>query len=678
MSFLQPLLLAALPLAALPIVIHLVNQYRYQSVRWGAMMFLLAAQRMSRGYTKIRQWLILAFRTLAVLGLILAISRPLSSGWLGLAAGGRADTTLILLDRSPSMQQQTAGGGSSKLDTARRQLAETLRTLGSSRWVLIDGLEEVPRELADPDELLTLPQADGISAAADIPAMLDAARSYLEVNPAGRTDIWICSDLRENDWQSGSSRWEALRDAFQKFGPLVRFHLLAYAEPAAENVAVRVTQARRQGTVGDTEGELRLSVRLLGSPDGDAPRESEAAAGDASGASGRFTLPIEFEIAGVRSVHTVEWNGVQFDLQDHRLPLAPGQERGWGRVSIPADANPADNEYYFVFGPPVTRRTVLVAEDPAAMRPLELAAAIPSDPGAEYQVDVIPSDQLRTVPWEEVSLLIWQGALPEGETGELIEQFLSRGGHVLFFPPERVADSEFLGVRWKSVPTDDTPRAVATWRGDQDLLAQTLSGAALPIGEIQVRQHVELSGEFTTLATLAGNRPLLVRAITDRGAAYFWATTPSPSHSSLARDGVVLYVSLQRAIAGGAEALGDTRHLPAGPSEELTTRSWRKLAGGEGGLSTDYLLHAGVYADETRLWAINRTESEDRATIVPPEEVLELFAGLDIRRVDEQAGSLASLVQEVWRFFLVTMLAALVTEAALSLPRRRAAAGGTP
>src|ERR1700749_1164149 len=105
MSFLQPMLLAALPLVALPIIIHLINQRRYQTVKWAAMMFLLAANRMSRGYSRLRQWLIMLFRMLVVAGLILAVSRPLASGWLGLAAGSRADTTIVLLDRSPSMEQ---------------------------------------------------------------------------------------------------------------------------------------------------------------------------------------------------------------------------------------------------------------------------------------------------------------------------------------------------------------------------------------------------------------------------------------------------------------------------------------------------------------------------------------------------------------------------------------------
>src|SRR3954463_1817619 len=121
MSFLQPMLLLALPLMALPIIIHLINQRRYQTIRWAAMMFLLAANRMSRGYARIRQWLIMAFRMAAIATLIFAISRPLAGGWLGLAAGGRPDTTVVLLDRSPSMQQGGATG--SKLETGRRQLA---------------------------------------------------------------------------------------------------------------------------------------------------------------------------------------------------------------------------------------------------------------------------------------------------------------------------------------------------------------------------------------------------------------------------------------------------------------------------------------------------------------------------------------------------------------------------
>src|SRR6516165_5286757 len=143
MTFLQPFLLVALPFVALPIIIHLINQRRYQTIRWAAMIFLLAANRMSRGYAKLRQMLILLFRMLAIAGLIFAVSRPLSSGWLGRIAGSRPDTTIILLDRSPSMRQQGPGTVISKLEAGRQQLARTLAMLGSDRWVLIESTSPV-------------------------------------------------------------------------------------------------------------------------------------------------------------------------------------------------------------------------------------------------------------------------------------------------------------------------------------------------------------------------------------------------------------------------------------------------------------------------------------------------------------------------------------------------------
>ena len=99
MNFLQPFLLYALPLVSLPIIIHLINQRRFQTMKWAAMMFLLAANRMSRGYARLRQYLIMAARMLAIAGLIFAISRPLTGGWLGRAGGGKPDTTIELLKK---------------------------------------------------------------------------------------------------------------------------------------------------------------------------------------------------------------------------------------------------------------------------------------------------------------------------------------------------------------------------------------------------------------------------------------------------------------------------------------------------------------------------------------------------------------------------------------------------
>jgi hypothetical protein len=73
------------------------------------------------------------------------------------------------------------------------------------------------------------------------------------------------------------------------------------------------------------------------------------------------------------------------------------------------------------------------------------------------------------------------------------------------------------------------------------------------------------------------------------------------------------------------------------------------------------------------LVAVNRAVAEDHAPVLPDDRVSALFQGLDFVRVDDQAGNLAGLIHEIWRVFLMVMILALITEAALCLPRRPAA-----
>ncbi len=650
MSFLQPLMLAALPLIALPIIIHLINQRRYQTIPWAAMMFLLAANRMSRGYARIRQWLILAMRVLAVAGLIFAISRPLVSGWLALTGG--ADTTLILLDRSPSLRQQEAGTVTGKLDSGRQQLARMLGLVGSSRWVLIESTAHAPRDIDSPESLLHLPETEPADATADLAAMLEAAYQYIQTNKTGRTEIWICSDLRKNDWDAESGRWKTLRDQFLELPQRVRFHLLAYPDAAANNVAVRVTNVRRRQT--SDAAELLVSFRLT--------QEGDTA--------GNVTVPVHFEIDNARSELPVDMTGKSVDIQDHRIPLEKTQERGWGKISLPADANPGDNEFYFVFDKPALRQTLIVSDGSAYARPLELAAQISPDPMFQDVSEIVAPDQLAVVDWEKLSLVLWTASLPDGPEADALQVYLDRGGQVIFFPPREPNGNEFLGVRWQGWSDSPSPMMVESWRTDADLLANSQSGASLPVGRMEIFKQCGFAGEATPLAVLKDGSPLLARAATPRGGAYYCTTTAAFGDSSFAADGVVLYILIQRALTAGAAGLGNIRDVVAGEIGADQTVEWQPLAVADAALSTDYAFHAGVYGSGEKLFAVNRSAAEDQAAVLDDARVRELFQGLDFSRVDDRAGSLQSLIEEIWRAFLFIMIVALIVESALCLPRK--------
>jgi hypothetical protein len=537
-------------------------------------------------------------------------------------------------------------------------LVRSLKTLGSARWVLIESTSNRPRALESPEALLNLPSTEPTSSPADLPAMLQAAHDYIQSNRAGRTEVWICSDLRANDWDAQTVRWQSLRDAFLQFPQGVRFHLLAYSQPAPSNLAVRVTNVRWQKT--SDGAELLVSLRL-----------------SAEGASeAQRSIPIEFEIDGARSLLNVEMSGATFDVKDQRIPLGRGRQQGWGRVSIPADSNPADNDFYFAFGQPAPRETIIVADDAQAVRPLQLAASIAPLAGLQSSAEVLSVDQLPAVEWERVALLVWQSALPDGETARQIDDFVARGGQVIFLPPRVPDDTSFAGVRWLAWNESTADSAVDSWRGDQDLLAHTASGAALPVGQLQIRNYCGLEGEMIPLAALRGGDALLARVATNQGGVYFLATTANPGDSTLASDGIVLYVLVQRALAGGAAVLENTQQLDAGANLAVDLQ-WKRVSGTEGTLSTDYAFHRGVYENGEKLFAVNVPAEEELAPVLPDSRVAGLFRGLDFSRVDDRAGSFDALVQEIWRLFLVSMMLALLIEAGLCLPKLKRASGAS-
>ncbi len=260
MNFLQPMILMALPLMALPILIHLIHQHRHRTVPWAAMMFLVRAQRMSRGMARLRYVLIMLMRMAAVGALIFAFSRPLVSGWLGGVGMGKPGATLILLDRSPSMEARDMQTGQSKRSTALAKLTELLEKHGSgTQLLLIDSAGSDVQPLDSPQALVDLPSTTASATSADIAGMLERTLVYLKAHEAGRADIWICSDLNENDWNAQSGRWAVLREQFAQLKG-VHLFLLSYADQAVDNLSIRTTHVKRRQN--GNRAELVLDVLI--------------------------------------------------------------------------------------------------------------------------------------------------------------------------------------------------------------------------------------------------------------------------------------------------------------------------------------------------------------------------------------------------------------------------------
>ena len=208
LAFLNPMLLWALPLVAVPIIIHILNRRRFQKVPWAAMDFLLKAMQRNRKRLRMEHWLVLLLRVLAVLLLILLVSRP-QMGNSSLL--GSVTHHVVVIDDSASMLQRS--GSTDLFDKAQNRIKTLVDQLDVSRQGDIFSLVTTskPQEpwiwsqrIGDSfsrDIGVKLKELQATDRATDLGKALNATvQRAREVQDASRTDYYLVGDLRSWDW----------------------------------------------------------------------------------------------------------------------------------------------------------------------------------------------------------------------------------------------------------------------------------------------------------------------------------------------------------------------------------------------------------------------------------------------------------------------------------------------
>lgn len=199
--FLHPIYLLGLLAASLPILIHLLNRRKLNRVRFPAVKFILLSQkRISRSY-RLRHWLLLALRTLAVVFLALLLANPIFQTGAGLFAGGGPVALVILLDNSLSMKWAGGGDGFKQAKEAARLLIAGLNDGDRAALIATDiSGREALRLKAEKEVLLKeLEQIEIADGSANLDAALSKAYELLNV-PAGQKEIRLITDMGLTGW----------------------------------------------------------------------------------------------------------------------------------------------------------------------------------------------------------------------------------------------------------------------------------------------------------------------------------------------------------------------------------------------------------------------------------------------------------------------------------------------
>jgi len=652
MTFLQPMVLFGLPLILAPVIIHLLNRMRHRPKPWAAMRFLVSATRNSVSHARLRQFLILLCRVLAVAMLVLFMARPLAGGWLGWALSPAPDAILILLDRSASME--TRAGATTKRQQAVQLLAQAAKEFEeTSHLVLIDSATRVPQEIARAATLNQLSLTQPTDTAADIPALLRTAFDWLIENRTGTAEIWLASDGQRSNWLPEDPRWKNVIAQLGGLSRRVRVRLLAMNQPSEANASISIRELLRRPR-GD-KSELQFVLDLQRNRSSAAP------------------IPVTLTLNGERSESEVTWEGQSLRWR-HTVDLGARREGGWGSFTLPADANEHDNTAWFVYGADTPLRATVVSGDPRVARCLEFAAASRNAQPAELMSAAAFAD----ANLEGRSLLVWQAPLPAGADADQVQTFAASGGVVIFFPPGQPDAGQFNGMGWGSVQDAENAEGfrILRWGEDEGPLARSDEHISLPLGQTVFQRRQPMAGQKETLAAFDDGTAFLVRQSLGKGEIYFCSSLPDPAWSGLG-DGPVLVPMLQRMLQAGARRVQQVSSAACGELS-LADQNLPWISVDPTG-HKDIRTQAGVYRAGGRFLAVNRPAAEDDPEVVDPEEARKLFGDLPVQTLQERHFETGQLQGEIWRFFLFAMLLLLIIEGILILPARQAASpAGSP
>lgn len=340
MSFLNPWLLLGIAGVSLPILAHMLNRYEVKHTDWAAMRFLDRSVRVRSRQLKLRDMILLLLRCLALLLIVLALTRPATQN--GDAApvplGEPRAAVIIAIDASFSMQQgeQDKTRFKAALETLDT-VTDQMRTGAPLTIVLLGGEHRiVARNIAfDPDDYGELRDSLAVSPESlDIDSVPRLLNVLLQEMKAPQKEVYIISDMQSQDWKPRSS-W--LNDAFKELAKQAAVFVLP-VDGGAENLAItglelvsgvlrKNTSARYRATVRNCGTSVAQQVRVSGRIN-NIVADTKFIPSIAPGTSESVSLFFPFSNPGpVRVVAEVEWQEDRLAVDNIRRAVAVIRDR---------------------------------------------------------------------------------------------------------------------------------------------------------------------------------------------------------------------------------------------------------------------------------------------------------------------------------------------------------------
>lgn len=423
MSFLNfwAIAVGGLALAA-PLAVHLLTRPRPVAYQLSTIKLLAEVIQQRRARSRIRDWIILLLRSLAVALLALALARPILKG--GAVVPVTADTgaaRLIVLDVSQSMA--AGSGGASSLVQARAAALDFLDAMpGAHANVILAAAKPHPvfDQLSPnlPSLRQAVTEANVRPERADVRAAMEMAGRMLGQGSEDRQrELIVVSDFQRSNW--GRLFLESIPEE-------TNIQLHAVRPAVLDNVAITSARFESQPVAGQT---ATVEMELANYSDTPADVRCHLEIG-----SVRRTASVTVEPQSTRTISET----IAFDV--------PGWVHGKARLESNLDVLPEDDERSLATLVRDAPQIALVTRQPETetrgssfylQRALEVALAVPG--GGDSSVTRVHPQRTSPATWPEADLYVIDhpGQLDEAAIRHIAAR-VRRGRGLLYVAAELV------------------------------------------------------------------------------------------------------------------------------------------------------------------------------------------------------------------------------------------------
>ncbi|HEX8324271.1 MAG TPA: BatA domain-containing protein [Tepidisphaeraceae bacterium] len=418
MNFTNPLMLAGLAAAVLPLVLHLVGRSRARTIDWGSLPLEDAGPMRGSFIGRIQGHALLAVRCLLIVLLALALARP---EWSAGAAAEPSSAVVLVLDASPSMLHPE--DNATRFELARRAALNRLGRLnrGDQAGLIVLGVVPAADISLTADLQAVASQLVSLTAGA-VPADLAEgerrARAMLTDSGVDSGEILLIADRQR-------SAWEGLRQSGTDAATGPRLIAEAVGSAETRNAWIELVELLNPPAVVGTPARFAVRVR----------NESHVPRG---ALTLRLSFPGSDAAAGPLAV---EGGGVTRVVRAV-TPTAVGP------MTVSVDIDPAgppgDDARQLTIDVIAPPRVVVIGGHSAAP-----ATTLPADAWAQGRGRFRTVAGTMTGDLGGVDVVVLNNVVPDVDTISEVESFVSNGGSLLLAPGTQTTPSAWNQLLWQ-------------------------------------------------------------------------------------------------------------------------------------------------------------------------------------------------------------------------------------